>query len=64
MAKPNFQFEKRQRELAKKQKKEEKARRKQDQPSPPDTPHVLETDEAVAPAVNSEVPANPAGTAA
>ncbi len=28
MAKPNYQFEKRQRELAKKQKKEEKANRK------------------------------------
>ena len=42
MAKPNYQYEKRQRELQKKQKKEEKAQRKahaepvaQEPPSPP-----------------------------
>ncbi len=42
MAKPNYQYEKRQRELQKKQKKEEKAQRKahtepaaQEQPAPP-----------------------------
>jgi hypothetical protein len=41
VAKPNYQFEKRQRELAKKRKKEEKAQRKtvvndpQQQPEPP-----------------------------
>ena len=33
MAKPNYQFEKRQRELAKKKKKEEKAQRKAAQPA-------------------------------
>jgi hypothetical protein len=36
MAKPNYQFEKRQRELAKKQKKEDKAQRKSSPPSPSD----------------------------
>ena len=40
MAKPNYSFEKRQREMAKKKKKEEKAYRKtstgQDQPGAPD----------------------------
>ncbi len=35
MPKPNYQFEKRQRELAKKQKKEEKAQRKTPPPAPP-----------------------------
>jgi hypothetical protein len=37
MAKPNYQFEKRQRELAKKRKKDEKAQRKvvPQQPAPP-----------------------------
>jgi hypothetical protein len=39
VAKPNYQFEKRQRELAKKRKKEEKAQRKtgvaEPQPAPP-----------------------------
>jgi hypothetical protein len=35
MAKPNYQFEKRQRELAKKKKKEEKAHRKAVQPTVP-----------------------------
>ncbi|HEX7636939.1 MAG TPA: hypothetical protein VF457_00965 [Burkholderiaceae bacterium] len=35
MPKPNYQFEKRQRELAKKQKKEEKAQRKASPPAAP-----------------------------
>jgi hypothetical protein len=35
MAKPNYSFEKRQRELAKKKKKEEKAREKADRKSNP-----------------------------
>ncbi len=40
MAKPNYAFQKRQRELAKKQKKEEKQKRKtaEDPPVAPDTP--------------------------
>lgn len=38
MAKPNYQFEKRQRELAKKKKKEEKAQRKSAAPDAPDAP--------------------------
>lgn len=36
MAKPNYSFEKRQRELAKKRKKEEKAQRKTSGPGQPD----------------------------
>ena len=41
MAKPNYQFEKRQRELAKKKKKEEKAQRKASgTPDAPDTPEA------------------------
>ena len=36
MAKPNYQFEKRQRELAKKRKKEEKAQRKAGSPAEPE----------------------------
>jgi len=36
MAKPNYSFEKRQRELAKKKKKEEKAREKADRKAGPD----------------------------
>jgi len=35
LAKPNFQFEKRQRELAKKRKKEEKLQRKLEKNQPP-----------------------------
>jgi hypothetical protein len=40
MAKPNYAFQKRQRELAKKQKKEEKQKRKaaDELPAPPETP--------------------------
>ncbi len=40
MAKPNYQFEKRQRELEKKKKKEEKAHRKAH--APEDTPPVVD----------------------
>lgn len=35
MAKPNYQFEKRRKELEKKQKKEDKAKRKLENPAPP-----------------------------
>jgi hypothetical protein len=42
MPKPNYQFEKRQRELAKKQKKEEKAQRKAIPPAAPAEPQNLE----------------------
>jgi hypothetical protein len=44
MAKPNFGFEKRQREMAKKKKKEEKLQRKLDKKNAPD-----ETDAQAAP---------------
>ncbi|MCH7341777.1 hypothetical protein LZ017_00045 [Pelomonas sp. CA6] len=44
MAKPNYQFEKRQRELAKQRKKQEKAQRKAAAPSP------AESDEPKVPA--------------
>ncbi|HJW01918.1 MAG TPA: hypothetical protein VJ548_01445 [Azospira sp.] len=64
MAKPNFQFEKRQRELAKKQKKEEKARRKQDQSSTPNAPDLIETDEAGTSGADSQASANSNDTAA
>jgi hypothetical protein len=36
MAKPNYQFEKRQRDLAKKKKREEKAAKKQQSRTPPE----------------------------
>lgn len=53
MAKPNYSFEKRQRELAKKKKKEEKLRekagRKVGDPAPDDSPEV-ETTSGSAPA--------------
>lgn len=38
MAKPNYAFQKRQRELAKKQKKEEKQKRKAAEDAPPESP--------------------------
>jgi hypothetical protein len=38
MAKPNYAFQKRQRELAKKQKKEEKQKRKAAEDAPPEMP--------------------------
>ena len=37
MAKPNFEFQKRQKELEKKRKKEEKLKRKQERHAPPVT---------------------------
>lgn len=40
MAKPNFQYEKRQKELEKKKKKEEKLKRKQDKGSEPENPET------------------------
>jgi hypothetical protein len=46
MAKPNYNFEKRQRELAKKKKKDEKLRRKQEHAATP--PGATETSEPVA----------------
>jgi hypothetical protein len=48
MAKPNYAFEKRQRELAKKKKKEEKALRKT-QPRPADGEAAPDEDEAGTP---------------
>ncbi len=47
MAKPNYSFEKRQRELAKKKKKEEKAREKADRKVGGDTGQGQPSDEAV-----------------
>jgi hypothetical protein len=44
LAKPNYGYEKRQRELAKKNKKEEKLRRKQEQKTLPDGTVVTEGD--------------------
>lgn len=47
MAKPNYQFEKRQRELQKKQKKEEKAQRKAlGGPAEPTSPAALPAEQA------------------
>lgn len=43
LAKPNYQYEKRQKELEKKRKKEEKLKRKQDQPDEPEDPQDDET---------------------
>jgi hypothetical protein len=42
MAKPNYGFEKRQRELARKKKQEEKRRRKLEKSAPPAEPGVSE----------------------
>jgi hypothetical protein len=52
LAKPNFQFEKRQRELAKKRKKEEKLQRKLEKNQPPtaDNPDPSEGGSETAPA--------------
>ena len=49
MAKPNYQYEKRQRELAKKRKKEDKEQRKGSPGGPGDTPQEAVNPEAVAP---------------
>lgn len=46
MAKPNYQFEKRQRELAKKKKKEEKAQRKTSGPGQAEPALPAETEAA------------------
>jgi hypothetical protein len=46
MAKPNYSFEKRQRELAKKKKKEEKAREKADRKTGSDVGPAQPADEA------------------
>lgn len=54
MAKPNYSFEKRQRDLAKKQKKEEKRLRKQ---GSGDTPEATDGAEAAEPA--TELPTEP-----
>lgn len=58
MPKPNYQYEKRQRELAKKQKKEEKARRKANPPATaPDAAPEGETGSADAPEIPDAAPA-------
>jgi hypothetical protein len=52
LAKPNYQFEKRQRDLAKKQKQEEKRRQKladKASPSGPDSAAVIRPDDATTP---------------
>lgn len=58
MAKPNYSFEKRQRDLAKKQKKEEKRLRKQ---GPGDTPETAGGAEITTPSAepSAELPAEP-----
>ncbi|WP_422842905.1 hypothetical protein [Acidovorax sp. M2(2025)] len=63
MATPNYGYEKRQRELAKKQKKEEKLRAKAQRK--PDDPqgHRSEDDSAAGEAPGSGQPAGPAGGA-
>ena len=61
MAKPNYSFEKRQRELAKKKKKEEKlkekAERKSGDPVAPYEPGGDDADGAVAPSTQAGTPA-------
>lgn len=52
MAKPNYQFEKRQRELAKKKKKEEKAQRKAN--GVPDADEPGEPTETPTPSTNDQ----------
>lgn len=56
MAKPNYSFEKRQRDLAKKQKKEEKRLRKQGGPDTPESTDRAEQPSAELPtqAIDSE----------
>jgi hypothetical protein len=58
MAKPNYSFEKRQRDLAKKQKKEEKRLRKQ---GPGDTPEAADRTETAEPDAepSTELPTEP-----
>ncbi len=50
MAKPNYQYEKRQRELEKKRKKAEKAQKKSTGPEELDAPVVAQLEPAAAPA--------------
>jgi hypothetical protein len=61
MAKPNYSFEKRQRELAKKKKKEEKlkekAGRKSGEPVAPDEAGAEDTTDAVVPTTQEGTPA-------
>jgi len=63
LAKTNFQFEKRQRELAKKRKKEDKLRRKQEG-VPEDEPSAVEPGDGSAGSEDSESEAPPAAPAA
>ncbi len=58
MAKPNYSFEKRQRELEKKKKKEEKNQRKHSKGSEPDTQAVESSPDPFAPADASIFPGN------
>jgi hypothetical protein len=68
LPKPNYSFEKRQRELAKKRKKEEKAARKSqgrpdEAPGASDAPEDQEGIEASAPTATDEAPGPVAGAA-
>lgn len=57
MAKPNYQFEKRQRDLAKKQKQEEKRREKlANKAANADAPAADTPEDTALPALNSENP--------
>ena len=58
VAKPNYSFEKRQRELEKKKKKEEKNQRKLSKGSEPDTQAVESPLDSLAPADASVLPGN------
>lgn len=58
MAKPNYSFEKRQRELEKKKKKEEKNQRKLSKGSEPDTRTVESPPDSLAPVDASVLPGN------
>ncbi len=59
MAKPNYAYEKRQRELAKKQKKEEKAREKAERKGQPGQPEGMDAagGDTTPPAPGSDTPA-------
>ena len=58
MAKPNYSFEKRQREMAKKKKKEEKVKEKADRKSGPDQPEGTGGDAAPTAALDSAAAQN------
>jgi len=69
LPKPNYAFEKRQRELAKKRKKEEKAARKSqgrpdDAPGADDAPEDQDAEGGDAPAASAEAQVSGAGPAA